>query len=99
MTIEPEFPVLDAPRPDEDRTILEDEFEPILVHLDEIDSGCRLPLRVTHNPICGVTLEIGPYDLNGHDVEKLRLAIVMFDRWRTTPIRPAAQGDTDGGLK
>jgi|KBSSwiStaDraftv2_1062776.scaffolds.fasta_scaffold03943_20 hypothetical protein len=90
MTTNPDIPIiLDAPRTDDLRTILDDELDPLVASIDEIDGCCTLPLRISHNPVCGVVLEIGPYDLNYHDVVQLCEAIRKFNEWRQAPIRKA----------
>jgi hypothetical protein len=91
------YPALDDSRrwatAELDRLVLEDHgaIEP---HIDELDSYCSMPIRLTHNA-AGIHLEVGPYDLDDSDVARLRAAITAYDNheWRRRrpeiPLGPA----------
>jgi hypothetical protein len=76
-----DFPVLDSPRDSEydDGRVILTEHGVIEAYVGEIDSWCSVPVRVTHGPLNGVTLELGPYDLDRRDVARLREAIRAYD--------------------
>ncbi|MDW5609729.1 hypothetical protein [Mycolicibacterium sp. D5.8-2] len=79
MTDEPDLPILDAPRDKVHyRTVLHDvgHIEPFL---DEIESWVALPVRVTHNPITGIVLELGPYSIARDSLTQLREALDVAD--------------------
>ncbi|UXA12404.1 hypothetical protein KXD97_00335 [Mycobacterium sp. SMC-8] len=79
MTTEPELPILDAPRDRVgDRTVLHDAGH-IHPFLDETESCFALPVRVTHNPVTGIVLELGPYSLARESLEQLREAVNIAD--------------------
>ena len=65
------------------RTIL-DECGALQPHIDEIDAYCTLPLRITHNALSGITLEIGPFNFSGRDIQALRAALDGIDRIEQT---------------
>lgn len=77
-----DFPVLDAPRTEANaelnRQVLDDlgAIEPAI---DEIDGWCTMPIRLAHNAAAGLCLEVGPYDLDHTDIERLRAAIRAYD--------------------
>lgn len=60
-----------------DRMVLE-EHGAIEPHIDESDSYCSMPIRLTHNA-AGLQLEIGPYDLDAQDVARLRAALNAYE--------------------
>ena len=77
-----DFPILDAAfdnREEDGRVVLTEHgfLEP---RIDETDDYVNIPLRVTHNPLAGCVLEIGPYELDERDVRKLRGAVAAYDR-------------------
>jgi hypothetical protein len=76
------FPVLDAPRADANaelfRTVIK-ELGAVEPFIDETDSCITMPLRLSHNAAAGIVLEIGPYDLDHNDVDRLRDAIRAYD--------------------
>lgn len=76
-----DYPVLDAPRPFGNtelfRTIL-DYFGELEPHVEEVDSCVALPLRLIHDVVAGMQLEIGPYTLDRRDIERLRAAITAY---------------------
>lgn len=78
-----DFPILDAVRlpPDQPggRTIIDTlgHLEPFL---DETDYWCSMPLRLVHNQLAGIGIELGPYSLNANDIDQLRAAIAAYDR-------------------
>lgn len=78
----PDFPILDAPRTEANtelyRTIL-DYFGVIEPHVDELDNYITMPLRLAHNAATGFCIEIGPYDLDHNDIDRLRAAIAAYD--------------------
>ncbi len=77
-----DFPILDAPRTEAKndlfRTVI-DELGAIEPHIDETDYWCTMPMRLSHNAAAGIVLEIGPYDLDREDVNRLREAIRKYD--------------------
>lgn len=77
------FPILDAPRLYANnmlhRTVV-DDFGFLEPYTSETDSWFALPLRLVHDDAGGRHLELGPYSLNGDDVELLRAAIAAYDR-------------------
>ncbi|CAA0136115.1 Uncharacterised protein [Mycolicibacterium vanbaalenii] len=76
------YPALDDSRSfataELDRMVLE-EHEAIEPHVDELDSYCSMPIRLTHDA-AGLHMELGPYDLDARDVARLRAAINAYDR-------------------
>jgi hypothetical protein len=74
--------VLDAPRTEANaelfRTVIEDlgVIEP---HIDETDSWITMPIRLSHNAAAGLVLEVGPYDIDHNEVDRLRAAIRAYD--------------------
>lgn len=78
-----EFPVLDADRPvadaEHNRTIVA-VFDPVEPYLEEIDSWCAMPLRLTHDRLDGWQLELGPYTLDLTDIRQLSHAINAYYR-------------------
>lgn len=75
--------VLDDPRHelnDSGRTILSDDFPPLQGSVESVEGYRLLPVRVGHNPITGITLEVGPFDFGGDDIATLRQAIDTVDR-------------------
>ncbi|BBZ25417.1 hypothetical protein [Mycolicibacter hiberniae] len=76
-----QYPALDDSRhganAELDRLALE-ELGLIEPHIDELDSYCSMPIRVTANA-AGMHLELGPYDLDASDVARLRAAINAYD--------------------
>lgn len=78
----PDFPVLDAPRTEanaELNRVICDHFGCIEPHIDETDGWCAMPVRLVHNQAAGWCLEVGPYDISGTDIERLRAAIAAYD--------------------
>ncbi|MEZ0355502.1 hypothetical protein [Mycobacterium sp. SA01] len=61
------------------RHVIADDLGSIEVHVDEIDHLCSMPLRIAHNDAAGFVLEVGPFDLGGREVDRLREAIRQFD--------------------
>jgi hypothetical protein len=75
-----DFPVLDSPRDseyDHGRVTLA-EHGAIEPYVPETDNYCALPLRVTHSPTSGVTIELGPYNLDHQDIARLRDALRQY---------------------
>lgn len=81
-----QFPVLDDDRrgstAELGRVVLADlgAVEP---HIDELDCYCVLPIRLAHNAASGLHLELGPYDLDPNDIERIRRAIASYDEVRS----------------
>lgn len=77
-----DFPILDSPRTEANdnlfRTVI-DELGKIEPHIDETDSWITMPIRASHNAAAGIVLELGPYDLDRTDVERLREALRRYD--------------------
>lgn len=77
------FPVLDAPRlyaTNMLHRVVGDDFGFIEPYTPATDTWVALPLRLVHDDAGGWHLELGPYSLNGTDVERLREAIAAYDR-------------------
>lgn len=85
------FPILDSPyttaTAELGRTIL-DTFGYLEPHIDETDTRCALPIRLVHNQATGLTIELGPYELEPTDINRLRQAIHAYD----AAARPGASG-------
>ncbi|MGV0718539.1 hypothetical protein ABQE93_24345 [Mycolicibacterium sp. XJ662] len=77
-----DFPILDAARDYANREfgrfVLEG-FGYLDAYIDEIDNYCSMGLRLVHDQAAGIHLELGPYDLDRNDVERLRAAIRAYD--------------------
>jgi hypothetical protein len=87
------LPVLDgsyATATAELNRVIIDTFGHIEPHIDELDTRCALPLRLVHNQAASWHLEIGPYAIDGRDIEKLRAAIHAYDH-ATNPKNPAGE--------
>lgn len=79
MTIPaPDFPVLDSARTEPGRVVVKD-LDSITPRIDETDWWCRMPVRLVINQGAGWCLEIGPYEVDEHDIETLRAAIAAYD--------------------
>lgn len=80
-----EIPTLDSDRTAADaeigREVLAD-CGVITAAIQEIDGFCDMPVRVSRNAAAGWTLEIGPYDLDHRDIERIREAIRQYDERR-----------------
>lgn len=78
------YPVLDAPRTFADtelsRVVINDQLAPIEPHIEETDWYVTLPLRIVYDQGAGVHIEIGPYSMDGRDIERLRAAITAYDK-------------------
>jgi hypothetical protein len=77
-----DFPVLDAPRTAANAELFRSVFEELGIiepFIDETDSPVTMPMRIAHNAAAGIVLEIGPYDLDHNDVDRLRDAIRAYD--------------------
>ncbi|WP_142278350.1 hypothetical protein [Mycobacterium europaeum] len=77
------FPVLDAPRLYATNLLhrtVKDDFGYLEPYMSETDSWFALPLRLVHDDAGSWHLELGPYSLNGTDVERLRETIAAYDR-------------------
>jgi hypothetical protein len=77
-----DFPVLDSPRTqstEQHGRMIMDTFGHIAARIDETDGWCSMPLRLTHTQGVGWHLELGPYDIAGHDINRLRAAINAYD--------------------
>ena len=76
-----EYPAFDDSRSfaiaELDRMVL-DEHGVIEPHIDELDSYCSMAIRVALDA-AGLQLEVGPYDLDARDVDRLRTAINAYD--------------------
>lgn len=78
-----DFAILDAPRAGANRELgraIIDYLGCIEPAIDEIDAFCSMPIRLVHNDAMGFGLEVGPYDLGGSDIERLRAAINAYDQ-------------------
>ncbi|MGV0618169.1 hypothetical protein ABQE58_25075 [Mycolicibacterium elephantis] len=78
----PDFPVLDAPRTEGNRTlgrVVFDHLGVIEPYIEEIDSWVTLPMRLVHDQAAGIHLEVGPYSVAGRDIERLRAALRAYD--------------------
>jgi hypothetical protein len=77
------FPVLDAPRlyaNNQLGRVIFDRFGDVEPYVEEVDSWIAMPLRLVHDQGAGWHLELGPYSLNGDDIERLRAAINSYDQ-------------------
>lgn len=77
----PDFPLMDSARDEanEHGRIVVSEGLFIEPFIDEADDWCTMPIRVTHAPDSGLSLELGPYTLDRRDIAKLRNAVRDFD--------------------
>jgi hypothetical protein len=79
----PDFPILDAPRPIADSELNRDvlrEFGNMCAYIEEIDYYAELPVRVVYDQGSAFHIEVGPYSLDGRDINRLRAAIAACDR-------------------
>jgi hypothetical protein len=87
------YPLLDDRRSvantELDRMVVE-EHGVIEAHIDESDSYCSMPIRLTPNA-AGLQLEIGPYDLDPQDVARLRAALTAYDHHEQCLTQAATQ--------
>jgi hypothetical protein len=70
-----DFPVLDAPRLYANNSLSRmvfDSFGDVEPYIEETDSWIAMPLQLVHDQGAGWHLELGPYSLNGADIERLR---------------------------
>jgi hypothetical protein len=77
------FPVLDAPRlfaNNQLGRVIFDSFGDIEPYVEEADYFIAMPVRLVHDQGAGWHLELGPYSLNGDDIERLRAAINSYDQ-------------------
>lgn len=77
-----DFPVLDAPRAPHSgfgRAII-DVFGDLEPYIGETDSWVAMPLRLVHDQAAGFHLELGPYDLDAADINRLRKVIAAYDQ-------------------
>lgn len=75
-----DFPILDAPR-DHELTgrAIQDCFGDLEPYVEEMDTWIVMPVRLAHSSLAGWHLEIGPYDLDRRDINRLREAIAAYD--------------------
>ena len=80
--ITPGFPILDADRQGDNticvRTIF-DVFGHVEPRIPETDDWCSMPVRLAHSQLAGYYLEVGPYDFDAADINRLREAITAYD--------------------
>lgn len=81
--ITPDFELLDAPRTEANAElgrVIYDTFGFVEPYIEETDSYCSMPLRLTFDQAAGWHLECGPYDLDAADILALRQAIAAYDQ-------------------
>lgn len=91
MTVNSDFPVLDADRSHPDREYsrhIIDVLPPVEPYITELDSWVALPVRLAYSQASGFYLELGPYDLDRADIEVMRRAVAAYDA--ATIARPEA---------
>lgn len=75
------FPVIDRPEHHHtDGRIVIDHLGHIEPRIDETDGWYELPIRLVLNQGVGLCIEVGPYELDEHDIAALAAAI---DTYRT----------------
>lgn len=77
-----DFPLLDSARTGANADLFRvviGEHGIIEPTIDETDSYCTMPLRLSHNAAAGVIIEIGPYDLDHNDIDRLRELLRAYD--------------------
>ncbi len=81
-TAAPRFPILDATRTVGNAELGRDIYADlghVEPYIEEVDAWCTLPLRLVFDQAAAVHLELGPYDLDHVDIERLRAAIAAYD--------------------
>lgn len=73
------YPVLDFERNEPQRALLDNlcVLEPFI---PEMDGWVSLPVRLVHTQGAGLALELGPYEVSGADIGRLRAALAAFDK-------------------
>jgi hypothetical protein len=86
-----DFPVIDCPRAGDsfyypDRAILgvHGRIEP---YHEPADYWVSIPVRLVHTAGGGFGIELGPYLLDGDDIDLLRAAIASYDQAIAPPLR------------
>lgn len=79
----PAFQVIDSPRhfanTVADRVVM-DLFGHVEPYDESIDTWRSMPLRLAYDVAGGWHIELGPYDLDAADIERLRAAIAAYDK-------------------
>lgn len=92
MTVNSDFPILDADRSHPDREysrVIIDVLPPVEAYITEMDSWVAMPVRLAYSQSNGIYLEVGPYDLDRADIEVMRRAVAAYDA--ATIARPEAE--------